>query len=351
MDHRVRLGVYTFSHFIVDFCCFYMLFSWHSSGTHPDQTLAAGFLAYNIIAFGFQPFIGYLGDTFRKIPLEIIGCPLLIAGLLSMSVPAAAIILMGLGNACFHIAGGIDSLRHSGGKMARSGVFVSSGALGVALGSLSGKSGKLSVYFPIGVLLLCLVLLYMIYRKRMKSEDMETALSITKPELKTGTVILLASVSIFIRSYAGAIIPLEWRTTTILFLFPAIGAFLGKVSGGFIADIIGARKSAVFSLLMAAALVGFGYMNPWIYLTGILLFNISMSATLCAITSVLRPYPGLAFGITTLALLCGNVPTFFITATPAPPVFIAMTIVSAACLYFIFEGKVKNNEKNREESK
>ena len=321
-----------------------MLFTWYGSGTHPASTVSLGFLAYNAIAFGFQPLIGYLSDTYRKIPIEVIGCPLLIAGLLLMPAPAASIILLGLGNAAFHIAGGIDCLRHSNGKLARSGVFVSSGALGVALGSLAGKSGNLPVHIPVSVMLLCLILLSVIYIRRKDSEHIRTAFAITKPKLDFGKVILFASASIAIRSYIGATIPVEWKTTTVLVLFPAIGAFIGKACGGFISDRIGVRKTAALSLLASAVLLAFGYKDPYVYLIGIVLFNMSMSVTLCAIASVLPLNPGLAFGITTLALLCGNAPTFFISVTPAPPVFAALTIISAACLYYILERPVNKNE-------
>ena len=340
------LAVYTFAHFIVDFSCFFTLFSWSSSGTHSIQTVTLGFLFYNAIAFGSQPVIGYLYDTNRKIPVEIIGFPLLVAGVLSRPVAALSITLIGLGNAFFHIAGGVDSLRNSSGKMARSGVFVSSGALGVVLGTLAGKTGRLPVFIPIGVLFLCLVLLYVYYRKRLKSEDTEVVFSLAKQDRNPGMIILLAAVSIMIRSFAGSIIPTPWRTTTLFFTFPAIGAFLGKFSGGFIADRAGARKAAVFSLLAATVLLVFGYANPWIYLTGIVLFNVSMSVTLCTIASVLPYNPGLAFGTTTLALLCGNVPTFFIATEQANLVFASLTVISAICLYCILIGRVKINEKN-----
>jgi len=322
-----------------------------SSGTHSLETVTLGFLVYNVIAFGLQPIIGYLCDTYRKIPVEIIGFPLLVAGLLFMPAAALSIALIGLGNAFFHIAGGIDSLRNSGGKMARSGVFVSSGALGVVSGSLVGSTGVLPVLIPIGVLLLCLVLMCYIYLERLKSEDAAVVFSLTKPDLKIGVIILLAAVSIMIRSYAGSIIPAEWRTTTLLFVFPAIGAFLGKFSGGFIADRVGAKKAAVFSLLAATVLLAIGNANPWIYLIGIILFNMSMAVTLCAIASVLPLNPGLAFGITTLALLCGNVPTFFIPAVHANLIFASLTVISAVCLYCIIKGRMKTDEKISEEIK
>ena len=328
-----------------------MLFSWMSSGTHSLETVTLGFLVYNVIAFGLQPIIGYLCDTYRKIPVEIIGFPLMVAGLLFMPAAALSIALIGLGNAFFHIAGGIDSLRNSGGKMARSGVFVSSGALGVVSGSLVGSAGVLPVLIPIGVLLLCLVLMCYIYLERLKSEDAAVVFSLTKPDLKIGVIILLAAVSIMIRSYAGSIIPTEWRTSTLLFIFPAIGAFLGKFSGGFIADRVGAKRAAVFSLLAATVLLAFGNANPWIYLIGIILFNMSMAVTLCVIASVLPLNPGLAFGITTLALLCGNVPTFFIPAVHANLIFASLTVISAVCLYCLLKGRMKTDEKISEEIK
>jgi len=326
-----------------------MLFSWYSSGTHPIQTVSLGFLTYNAVAFGLQPIIGYLCDKYRKIPAGMIGGVLLIVGLLFLPYPAVSIFLMGLGNACFHIEGGIDSLRHSGGKMARSGIFVSSGALGVAFGSLAGKSGAISVYHAVGILLLCLVLIYVFCRKHTepgdkKTENIKPAFSIIRPELSFGIVITLAVVSIIIRSYAGAILPIQWRTTPTLFVFPAIGAFLGKAFGGLLADRIGARKLAVLSLLVSLFLLTFGYMDPWVCMTGILFFNMSMAVTLCAIASVLPLNPGLSFGITTLALLCGNVPTFFAEAGPAPLIIAALTAISMVCLGYILKGKVKINE-------
>jgi FSR family fosmidomycin resistance protein-like MFS transporter len=229
--------------------------------------------------------------------------------------------------------------------MARSGVFVSSGALGVAFGTLAGRSGVLPVYIPVGILLLCLAALYVVYADRMKTKDTKTIFSVVNHNINYATIILLASLSIIVRSYAGAILPTEWRTTTILFLFPAIGAFLGKASGGFLADKIGIKATAVLSLLSAAGLGAFGYSIQWVYLIAIILFNISMSITLCAIASVLPLHPGLAFGITAFALLVGNVPTFFIVAKPAPLIFMVLTIMSAMCLLYVLKGRSKGNEK------
>jgi len=341
----VELTVYTFSHFCVDLSCFYVLFSWYSSGTHSVHEVTIGFLTYNVIAFGLQPVIGYLCDKYRGVPVEIIGFPLLIAGLFMMHIPIIAISLSGVGNAFFHIAGGIDSLENSGGKMMRSGVFVSSGALGVAFGTLAGKAENISITVPMVLLILCLVMLTVIYLRRLtlKSERVKSEeepvhhvhFALIKSDLKPGVIILLAVVSIMIRSYAGSIIPIQWRTTNLLFLFPAIGAFCGKFIGGFVADRFGAKITAVTSLLISTVLLGFGFFNPCIYIIGILLFNMSMSITLCAIVSVLPTNSGLAFGITTIALLCGSIPTYFISIAHPILFFDILTVISTICLAFI----------------
>ncbi|MCL1846465.1 MAG: MFS transporter [Coriobacteriia bacterium] len=320
-----------------------MLFSWYAGGAEPEL-VTLGILTYNIIAFGSQPLIGYLCDTYRKIPIAIIGCLLLITGLFSLPLPWASVFLMGLGNACFHIGGGTDSLRHAKGRMARSGVFVSSGALGVALGTLAGKSGSVPMPAPIGALVLCLILLFLFCPSHKELPDSDKPFTLARPELRFWVVILLASISIMVRSYAGSVLPLEWRTTTALFLIPAIGAFLGKASGGYLADRIGSRRVAVTSLSLAVIILTFGFTNPWFYIAGIILFNMNMSITLCVIASVLTANPGLAFGITTLALLCGNVPTFFIAVPQAPLVFALLTIVSIACLYYMLKGKKEEQE-------
>ena len=116
MSAKLSLAAYSFSHFCVDFSCFYILFAGFAANTKNIETLAVGFLIYNIIAFGLQPIIGYLCDEKKKIPIGAIGCAILFLSLCLIRLPAAALALCALGNACFHIGGGIDSLAHAAGK-------------------------------------------------------------------------------------------------------------------------------------------------------------------------------------------------------------------------------------------
>lgn len=334
----ISLSSYTFSHFCVDFACFFFLFSWYYGKAISPEKGTIWMLIYNIIAFGLQPLLGYLLDNKNGIPLDLIGLILLIIGSLLPEVFVVAILLMALGNACFHVAGGVACLKMSKGRIFDSGVFVSSGALGVGLGTLLGRSGNYPFFFPTILLLVCLFIQASMTTKNNINED-EIKYDLTKKELKFEVIILITFVAIGIRAYGGSILPLNWRTSSWLFLFPSIGAFLGKFLGGYIADSLGAKETAVYSLIASAIILTFFYHIPGLYLVGIILFNMNMSITLCLLAGLLPENPGLAFGITTLALLVGNFFTFFIVVKTASIVFITLTLGSATCLWCILKGR------------
>ena len=143
------LAAYTFSHFSVDYLCFWILFGYFSAGRSGSAEQALGFILYNFIAFGLQMVIGSYCDEHRKFPSSALGCVLVhIAVLLSPFVPWVSLVITALGNAFFHVGGGIESLVHSGGKLYRSGIFVSAGALGVVLGTLHGTKIGMSDFNP-----------------------------------------------------------------------------------------------------------------------------------------------------------------------------------------------------------
>jgi len=337
------LLAYTFSHFCVDYACFFVLFSGFRdasvsmaalTGQPALEILSLGFLLYNTLAFGLQPFIGYLCDSKQNLPIALIGCGLLLTGLVSTSFPWASLVLCALGNACFHVGGGIDSLVHANGRMARSGIFVSSGALGVSLGTLSGQSDSIPLILPILLMLLSAILLLRFARSR-DTRRPATHFRNINPALGVPPVLALCLLSVVIRSYVGSVVPMEWRTTTALLLLPSIAAFLGKAAGGYLADGFGAKNVGVFTLAASIPFLCLGYAHPVLCAVGILLFNVTMPITLCAIAARLPQNPGLCFGLTTLGLLCGSAPTFFfiLPVSAAPPVMAICIAVSAVCLY------------------
>nr|AGS51980.1 membrane efflux protein (fosmidomycin resistance) [uncultured bacterium contig00006] len=316
------------------------MYAWCSGGAVQPRA-AAFFLAYNLTAFGLQPVVGYLCDARRGKASGVVGvfgCLLIAAVALFAPAHAVSVALVGLGNACFHAAGGADTLRRSGGRAAPGGVFVSSGALGVALGYLAGVGG-LPRALPVALLLFCAAAQCAFCLKAAaRGAKGGAGFTVVRPGISAAAVLFLASVSIAVRSYAGSIVPMEWRTQAALFMLPAAAAFFGKACGGFAADAAGGRAVGVYCLLASVPLVVLAHANPWLCALGIALFNMNMPVTLSAVATALPRNPGLAFGVTTIALLCGNVPLFLFAVSYPVAVFAALTTLSAVCLSLIVGG-------------
>lgn len=169
-----NLIIYSLSHFSVDFSCFFILFSGIADKTSLEVT-ALGFFIYNIIAFGLQVVIGAICDKKPKFPSGFIGCALVLIGVVIIKWYWLALIIAALGNAFFHIGGGIDVLKNGQGKMTPNGIFVSTGALGVSLGTLSGKGGVAYIFIPICIMIFMSILTGLI--------------SFTKNESRSGIII------------------------------------------------------------------------------------------------------------------------------------------------------------------
>lgn len=332
------LAVYTFSHFAVDYCCFRILFGAFSSGAEDSLEIAAGFITYNFIAFGLQMFIGAFCDEKRDFPAGAVGCALVFAALMISGISGwAALLVTALGNAFFHVGGGIDSLVNSGGKLSRSGVFVSAGAIGVVLGTLHGSRTD-SVVFPAIMAAVCMVLCFAAHKKCGTEGETEFR-NIASAKSAVGIVLTLALISVVIRSFGGTVIPMEWKTTAELALVSGFASFLGKFLGGFAADRFGARTTGVATLLISLPFLAFGKGIMIISVIGIILFNMTMPITLGICAEKLPENPGLAFGLTTAALLIGAVPSFFVVLGGNIAVLIPAVVISAVCIFFAADNK------------
>ncbi|MBQ9396583.1 MAG: hypothetical protein IJU23_13850, partial [Proteobacteria bacterium] len=157
-----RLAVYSFSHFCVDLACGCLVTSrlWHA----PDSLLAV--VLYNFFAFAGQMPIGILADRLNKNALVASGgCVFVLAGVvvggfgIDAAIPAA--IIAGIGNAMFHMGGGIDVLNVSGKKSGPLGIYVSPGALGLFIGVGYGQTDGYVMAIPIALMVLCAVGIYL----------------------------------------------------------------------------------------------------------------------------------------------------------------------------------------------
>lgn len=324
-----NLVIYSLAHFSVDFCCFFILFSGIADKTSLEVT-ALGFLIYNIIAFGLQVLIGTICDKNPKLPSGFIGCVLVLLGVVTIKWYWLALIIGALGNAFFHIGGGIDVLKNGEGKMTPNGIFVSTGALGVSLGTLTGKGGIDFIVIPIFIMIFMIILTGLISFNKNEIININTKKVVPYKVASKQSFFLIVVCTflvVVLRGYIGTIASISWDAVGLLVIVPSTCAMLGKGVGGILGDKYGARKVVTISLLLSIICFIIGKQVVYIVLIGILFFNITMPITLCILASKLPNNLGLAFGISTLGLLIGVIPSFFILVPDDFKIYISIFLI------------------------
>ena len=281
-------GLYALLHFLVDGIC-----AWAMLGRLKGDF--SGILVYNFCAFALQFPLGAVLDRLegRKAPLFFAagGCALTILG--ALTHPA----VLGLGNAAFHVGGGVDVIR-DGGRCERLGLFVAPGAMGLYLGGL--MAGKMPwLLFPVGILMALLL-------KRIRvPEEVSTA-----PSQKPAVLLALCCfLVVVLRSFVGFRVVFPWKAGWLAFAAVA-AVVLGKMLGGYLAVRFGMKRVTLWSLTLAA--VGYGWGNvPAFGLLALLCFNMTMPLTLYALWRRFPRNPGAVFGSLTLALFLGFLPSHF----------------------------------------
>lgn len=296
------LAIYSAAHFWVDLSCAFLLFRTLSGS--PQWMLCL--LLYNFCAFALQMPLGLLADRWNRNGLTAAaGCVLTALACLS-PVPLLTAVTAGVGNALFHLGGGIDVLNASRERAAALGVFISPGAVGLYIGTIWGQSaGPWLGLAPLGPLLMAALIFW-----HCPKTDRTLRSGNATPDLAAPQgygVLLPLFLVVVLRSYMGMNQAFPWKADWA----PALAAalVLGKAAGGFAMDALGPRKASAASLGLAAAL----YPASALPLPGVLavfLFNMTMPVTLWAAARALPGQKGFAFGLLTFALFVGFLPSF-----------------------------------------
>jgi FSR family fosmidomycin resistance protein-like MFS transporter len=137
------LTLFGTAHCIVDACCAATAYAIVSAHAVASEDFFALLLFYHALAFGLQSPIGLIVDAIGRPRLaSIIGCMISASSLFLMAQPSFAIAVAGVGNALFHVGGGIICLRISPHRATAPGIFVAPGSLGLFLGVIFGKHGS-----------------------------------------------------------------------------------------------------------------------------------------------------------------------------------------------------------------
>lgn len=276
---------------------------------------------YDVLAFGTQPLIGHWLDKSCASPSRLkLAIALLVGGAIISLLPISltflaammGALLLGMGNSLFHVYGGKYVAVFSHNDIRVMGLFVSTGAVGLAIG--------LGFYSPmlLTVFLLTLLILTALHIYNARISQVESPLLICTEEAKSASVqsavpLIFLSCLMFVvagRAFIGECVP-SLRTS-----FPLMGApltmvvvslvvMVGKAAGGFLSKMWGVRNVFCVSMLLSATTF---LMCPWhdvFVLMTLLLVNISMPCTLYWATKAVPGREGWAFGLLAMALLPG----------------------------------------------
>ena len=315
MKREISLtGVGAVMHFLVDglcICCLYLLLpSYGSVG------LVKVFLTYNILAFMTQPVTGLWVDRIRNRHWVLLLSILLLTFAVGMATLHYSLftilsslfiyllpLLLGFGNSLFHVWGGKQTVALMGNDLRALGVFVSTGAFGLAVGFVYCSWTLLYVL----LIALCLLAVFASQDslEENHSDDSENSDHSEYSLLIIWIAIVLLMAVVMFRSYVGQDFSSAIVKTPALILVIGGVAMLGKMAGGWLAKGLGIVPSMVIVLLVVLAAMLFRESGLAVLLVGIFAINCTMAVTLWLANVVLKGREGLAFGLLAAALIPG----------------------------------------------
>ena len=327
------IGVYSISHALVDASCAVLVFSASAAGRIPVSLAMVAVLVYNLLAFASQPLLGWFVNDASSARIWARAGALVTAVAYGVGwLPTGiwpGVVLAGLGNAAFHVGGGVVSLRIAPGKATAPGLFVAPGAAGLAAGIAMGTHQWLA-WLPSLALLFTIPFLAGLSAETNRPAHQS---NIPAAALPLGAAGMLLTV-IVMRAFVGSGLALPWKAEPVLLISLTTAVVLGKAAGGILADRFGRLTVGVGALCLAAPLLVIAPTWAMAGITGILLFNMTMPVTLVATADLLPERPGFAFGLTCLALILGSLPVALHLISAITPAAVALGgLLSAALLW------------------
>jgi FSR family fosmidomycin resistance protein-like MFS transporter len=323
-------------HALVDCTSGYLIFRDLGPSDLAYPTIVTLVVVYNTLAFGGQVPVGAATDRLQAYRGAAVLGALLVAASLAVSryQVVAGVIVVGIGNALFHVGAGAHVLRVSGNRATESGVFVGPGAVGLVTGIWMGSQRVEARWAIVGLVAVGAVLLTWLVRQGGRSSALPEL-----PGLRAGALLValvcasLLVGSVAVRALVGGAISGTWRGVSVdVMLLLAVAACGGKMLGGFVSDRFGWATTSVFALLIAAPLVSAFVRTPVGAVLGMLVFQMTMPVTLKATHHLLPKRPGLAFGLPCLALLLGALPGLYHVEVFSHWAFVLLTVVLSAGL-------------------
>lgn len=337
----ISLSYYTVLHCLVDFCCIYYMVQvvMPACWTGGIETWLLYGVLYNFIAFAGQLPVGMFGDWLQRNQYMVAAgllCLLSVYVGTGFGLPLLpAVLLLGVGNACFHVGGGREAMAYRENACQPVGIFVATGAFGVFGGKWVAGQGMNwipTMMVVLGIaLLLQLVLCYMTTVKNQIKQSISF-----QPEKGSWSLLLAVCciLVVILRSFAGTIFHFSWSSGWLALLM-TVGIVLGKAVGGVLADRFGIRPTVLVSLTCSALLFLGANAVPVMGLLAVFLFNMTMPITLSLLGMQFPSAKGTAFGALTFAIFIGLIPSYFCNSSQfsKPWIYLLLSAASLVLLY------------------
>ena len=358
VQKNLSLTVMTILHFFVDLICVITLLMRFDVA---NEIMLYLVLTYNFTAFMLQPFLGFLLDRFEKrideriiiatsfLPLLIIttiapftrtsDCLVLLAGL-----------VLGLGNALFHVAAGKSVLKATT-KSRDGGIFVSSGALGISLGSIVYILDN--AYLTIAILAASLLAVTYLCWAMVPIGRIERTTRVSQEKRSTSEIVIILvmiALAAFLRSFGGFAFKTDVVFNAILIsTVVGAGAFVGKFIGGFLYDSFKGVTLIITSLVISVtSLTMLNFVAGNLYLVFLFLFgvgiNLLMAYTLDISKRMLNKHEGTAFGLPAALLFPGMLLAIKYKTLNASNLYLLIFVVVNIALLVVAEFFLSKNK-------
>lgn len=343
------VSIYSLCHFIVDFICAIVILGKLPYISNTNEEFVISVIIYNFFAFAFQVPLGCILDRYKIYKyIAIIGISSIgLCYIINLNNCFIFATIVGIGNALFHLEGGVNIYSLSKRKAFLNGVFVAPGALGIFLGTTFNKELVIT-QLPIILIVISIILLFFIQKQQIV-KGIEENQKLKYDKFSIALIIILIGLSIVVRSIGGSAIVYTWRNTFSLGLIYTLAIVIGKAFGGVLADKFGMLKVALIALLVSMICLILGYNLHILAYVGILFFNIPMAITLTILENTLSKKIACAVGLNTMFLFIGYIICFINITINNIIIFIVSIILAMLSIYFahkLYERGVREYEKN-----
>ena len=329
MNNRLLLKQ-TIGHFCVDATCAAVVI-------HGTSNLSFSFLffvLYNFLAFCLQPLAGILLDKVKNIqPRDYIitSFILLLLGFIPEFNIWGRVLLVGIGNCLFHTGAGTIILTSSAHKMTPLGIFVSTGAVGLFLGSLFADYSACHIILILALLVLIFLNLNL---------PIKTKLPLRRA-FSSWQIAFLLCLCIAIRSFMGFMPLTDFKKTPSVLLLITMGVFIGKSLGGILFDKWGIKPVVILTTILVMGLFLFSFHNPYLWTLVQMIVNLSMPITLYLMYKSMPSYPAFSFGLAASFLVVGLLATFAFKSVQIPSACFLILFVLNSGIILWSERKLK----------